>query len=117
MESVQEAVDAEADAKRLARRIGKSQVLVVLGRGYDYSAALEGALKIKELARIWAEPYSTALRARSERALLERGTPVDPGARGALQERPRAVREVRTRTAPPDARRLLDAEHCLSAAA
>jgi len=76
VESVQEAVDAEADAKRLARRIGKSPVLVVLGRGYDYSAALEGALKIKELARVWAEPYSSADFEHGPLTLAQAGTPV-----------------------------------------
>jgi glucosamine--fructose-6-phosphate aminotransferase (isomerizing) len=76
VESVREAVDAERDAERLARRIGKSRVLVVLGRGYDYAAALEGALKIKELARVWAEPYSSADFEHGPLTLAERGTPV-----------------------------------------
>jgi len=48
----------------------------VLGRGYLYPAALEAALKIKELARIWAEPYSSADFAHGPRTLLRRGTPV-----------------------------------------
>ncbi|HKW78020.1 MAG TPA: SIS domain-containing protein, partial [Candidatus Limnocylindria bacterium] len=60
----------------LARRLGTRRALVVLGRGYDYAAALEGALKIKELARVWAEPYSSADFAHGPRALLERGTAV-----------------------------------------
>ena len=76
VESVREATDSEDDAARLARRIGKSRVLVVLGRGYDYSAALEGALKIKELARVWAEPYSSADFEHGPLTLAERGTPV-----------------------------------------
>ncbi|HUQ42214.1 MAG TPA: SIS domain-containing protein, partial [Candidatus Limnocylindrales bacterium] len=76
VESVQEAVDSQDQAERLARRIGKSRVLIVLGRGYDYSAALEGALKIKELARIWAEPYSSADFEHGPLTLAERGTPV-----------------------------------------
>ncbi|MDQ2950696.1 MAG: SIS domain-containing protein, partial [Chloroflexota bacterium] len=77
VESVREATeDAEDDAARLARKIGKSHVLVVLGRGYDYSAALEGALKIKELARVWAEPYSSADFEHGPLTLAERGTPV-----------------------------------------
>jgi glucosamine--fructose-6-phosphate aminotransferase (isomerizing) len=75
-ESVQEAVDAERDAERLARRIGRTRVLVVLGRGYDYAAALEGALKIKELARVWAEPYSSADFEHGPLTLAQRGTPV-----------------------------------------
>ena len=76
VDAVREAVDREADAARVARKIGKSQVLVVLGRGYDYPAALEGALKIKELARVWAEPYSSADFAHGPQTLARRGTPV-----------------------------------------
>ena len=76
VDAVREAVGAEADAARIARKIGRSQVLVVLGRGYDYPAALEGALKIKELARVWAEPYSSADFAHGPLTLAGRGTPV-----------------------------------------
>jgi glucosamine--fructose-6-phosphate aminotransferase (isomerizing) len=76
VDAVREAVESERDAARVARRIGKSKVLVVLGRGYDYPAALEGALKIKELARVWAEPYSTADFAHGPLTLAGRGTPV-----------------------------------------
>ena len=74
--AMRDALAREADAARLARRIGRSRVLVVLGRGYDYACALEGALKVKELARVWAEPYSSADFAHGPRTLLERGTPV-----------------------------------------
>jgi glucosamine--fructose-6-phosphate aminotransferase (isomerizing) len=73
----------------------------VLGRGYDYAAALEGALKIKELARVWAEPYSSADFAHGPRTLLERGTPVllfaSIGA--TLGEARRTVREAQKRGA------------------
>ena len=75
-EAVTDAVSRGDDAERLARRIGRGKMLVVLGRGYDYAAALEGALKIKELARVWAEPYSSADFAHGPRTLLEKGTPV-----------------------------------------
>jgi len=74
--AVEEAVGSEKDAAQLARRIGRGRMLVVLGRGYDYAAALEGALKIKELARVWAEPYSSADFAHGPRTLLDRGTAV-----------------------------------------
>lgn len=76
VDAVREAVACEDDAARIARRIGTSKVLVVLGRGYDYAAALEGALKIKELARVWAEPYSSADFAHGPLTLAGRGTPV-----------------------------------------
>lgn len=75
-DAMREAVDSEPDGTRIARRIGSARALVVLGRGYGYAAALETALKIKELARVWAEPYSSADFAHGPRALLERGTPV-----------------------------------------
>lgn len=76
VDAAREAVTCESDARRIARRIGSRRMLVVLGRGYDYAAALEGALKIQELARVWAEPYSTADFAHGPRTLLEAGTPV-----------------------------------------
>ncbi len=101
VDAVREAALREDDAARLARRIGTGRVLVVLGRGYDYAAALEGALKIKELARVWAEPYSSADFAHGPRTLLERGTPVLLFAsRGAtLAEARRMVGELRGRGA------------------
>ena len=76
VDAMRDGVASARDAARLARRIGGGRMLVVLGRGYDYAAALEGALKIKELARVWAEPYSSADFAHGPRTLLERGTPV-----------------------------------------
>ena len=75
-EAVQEAVEAEGDAARLARAIGRAPTVIVLGRGYLYPAALETALKIKELARVWAEPYSSADFAHGPRTLLRPRTPV-----------------------------------------
>ena len=91
-DAVREAVDSEPDAARIARRIGSARALVVLGRGYVYAAALEAALKIKELARVWAEPYSSADFAHGPRALLERGTPVlILAARGATERETRAL--------------------------
>ena len=90
--AVLEAVDSEPDAARIARRIGSARALVVLGRGYVYAAALEAALKIKELARVWAEPYSSADFAHGPRALLERGTPVlILAARGATERETHAL--------------------------
>jgi len=75
-EAVDEAVDAESAVARLARAIGRAPSVIVLGRGYLYPAALETALKIKELARVWAEPYSSADFAHGPRTLLRPRTPV-----------------------------------------
>src|SRR5436309_7670031 len=100
-EAMREAVDSEPAAARIARKIGSARALVVLGRGYTYAAALEAALKIKELARVWAEPYSSADFAHGPRTLLERGTPVllfaSIGA--TLGEARRTVREAHARGA------------------
>ena len=91
-EAVREAVESEPDGARIARKIGAARALVVLGRGYGYAAALEAALKIKELARVWAEPYSSADFAHGPRALLERGTPVlFLTARGATEREARSL--------------------------
>jgi glucosamine--fructose-6-phosphate aminotransferase (isomerizing) len=75
-ESVAEAAETDAPVERVAKGIGRAPTVIVLGRGYLYPAALEAALKIKELARIWAEPYSSADFAHGPRTLLRRGTPV-----------------------------------------
>ncbi|HEV8230177.1 MAG TPA: SIS domain-containing protein, partial [Candidatus Limnocylindria bacterium] len=92
VDAVAEAESRERDAARIARRIGAARALVVLGRGYAYAAALEAALKIKELARVWAEPYSSADFAHGPRALLEKGTPILLlGSRGANQREVRAL--------------------------
>src|SRR5438034_9362966 len=92
VESVVEAERGDQDADRLARKIGKARAIVVLGRGYEYATALEAALKIKELAQVWAEPYSSADFAHGPIALLETGVPVILfSARGAAQGEARAI--------------------------
>jgi len=48
----------------------------VLGRGYNYSSAFEIALKIKELSRVVAEPYSTADFLHGPIATVHNGFPV-----------------------------------------
>jgi len=76
----------------IARRIGKARAIVILGRGYEYATALEAALKIKELAQVWAEPYSSADFAHGPIALLESGVPVLLfSARGAAQAEARTL--------------------------
>jgi len=49
---------------------------VVIGRGYNYGTAFEIALKLKELAYVLAEPYSSADFRHGPLALIERGFPV-----------------------------------------
>jgi glucosamine--fructose-6-phosphate aminotransferase (isomerizing) len=49
---------------------------VVLGRGFNYATAFEWSLKLKELAYVIAQPYSSADFQHGPVALLERGFPV-----------------------------------------
>ena len=49
---------------------------VVLGRGYNYATAYEWSLKLKELAYIVAEPYSSADFQHGPIAIVEKGFPV-----------------------------------------
>jgi glucosamine--fructose-6-phosphate aminotransferase (isomerizing) len=48
----------------------------VIGRGYNYSTAFEVALKIKELTRVTAEPYSSADFRHGPIATAQSGSPV-----------------------------------------
>jgi glucosamine--fructose-6-phosphate aminotransferase (isomerizing) len=67
-------LETEAQSAASARRgIGGP---VVLGRGFEYATAREWALKLKELARLLADPYSAADFQHGPLALLERGFPV-----------------------------------------
>lgn len=59
-----------------AQRFAAMPACVVLGRGYNFSTALEIALKMKETSYLWAEPYSPADFQHGPIALLEQGTPL-----------------------------------------
>jgi glucosamine--fructose-6-phosphate aminotransferase (isomerizing) len=48
----------------------------VIGRGFNYSTAFEIALKIKELTRVVAEPYSSADFRHGPIAMVQDGFPV-----------------------------------------
>jgi glucosamine--fructose-6-phosphate aminotransferase (isomerizing) len=65
---------AEAVAAHLAAA-GRDR-LIVVGRGYEYATARELALKLKELARIAADPYSAADFLHGPLALAEPGHPI-----------------------------------------
>jgi glucosamine--fructose-6-phosphate aminotransferase (isomerizing) len=49
---------------------------VILGRGFEYATAREWALKLKELAQVFADPYSAADFLHGPIALLLAGVPV-----------------------------------------
>jgi glucosamine--fructose-6-phosphate aminotransferase (isomerizing) len=70
------ALASERDAERIAAATAGMTRCVVVGRGYEYATAREWALKLKELAGIVAEPYSSADFEHGPRALLEPGFPL-----------------------------------------
>lgn len=71
-----EAPDVERQAREVAARLARHDRLIVVGRGFEYATAREIALKLKELARLSADPYSTADFLHGPLALVEPGYPV-----------------------------------------
>ena len=62
--------------ERIAADLAAADRCVVLGRGFEYATAREWALKLKELARVFADPYSAADFQHGPVALVEPGVPV-----------------------------------------
>jgi glucosamine--fructose-6-phosphate aminotransferase (isomerizing) len=56
--AAQRALDSASGAAELARRYVHARGLMFVGRGYSFPAALEGALKLKEVSYIHAEGYA-----------------------------------------------------------
>lgn len=75
-DAIAAALETEAEAERLAATRAGIAGCVVLGRGFEYATAREWALKLKELARLLADPYSAADFQHGPLALLEPGFPV-----------------------------------------
>jgi glutamine---fructose-6-phosphate transaminase (isomerizing) len=54
------ALASEDSAAAVARAVGPIPTCFVLGCGYEYATVREWALKLQELSRVAADPYSTA---------------------------------------------------------
>jgi glucosamine--fructose-6-phosphate aminotransferase (isomerizing) len=78
--SLQSAVSAALGAgvavERIAARWKEIRACLVIGRGYNYATAFEIAQKIKELAYVIAEPYSSADFLHGPIAVIEDRLPV-----------------------------------------
>jgi glucosamine--fructose-6-phosphate aminotransferase (isomerizing) len=74
--AVQKALALESEAERIARRFSSLDRCVVLGRGYNYATAQEWALKLKELAYVFTDVYSTADFRHGPIAIIEPRFPV-----------------------------------------
>ncbi len=57
-DAIQKVLDNKEEVEKVAKDIYKSSSLLYIGRQYNYPIALEGALKIKELAYVHAEGLS-----------------------------------------------------------
>ena len=66
----------EDEARRIAADQAALDRCVVLGRGYHYATAREWSLKLKELAYVLADPYSSADFIHGPLALIEAGFPI-----------------------------------------
>jgi glutamine---fructose-6-phosphate transaminase (isomerizing) len=73
---IEAVLQQDAAIGRIAERYRFLQHCAVLGRGFNYCTAFEWSLKMKELAYVVAEPYSTADFMHGPIALVERGFPV-----------------------------------------
>lgn len=75
-ELVQETLILDSAIESAAQRYRYMSQCVVLGRGYNYATAYEWALKLKELAYVVAEPYSSADFQHGPVAIVSHGFPV-----------------------------------------
>ncbi len=73
---VEEILEQDEKIAQITQRYRFMHQCVVLGRGYNYSTAFEWSLKLKELAYVLAEPYSSADFLHGPIAMVERGFPV-----------------------------------------
>jgi len=75
-QKVQEALECNDQIKKLATKFINTRHTLYLGRGYNFPAALEGALKLKEISYIHAEGYPAAEMKHGPIALIDENMPV-----------------------------------------
>ncbi|KGF22986.1 glutamine--fructose-6-phosphate transaminase (isomerizing) [Corynebacterium tuscaniense] len=102
---IEEALASHDQAKQIASTLGAVQTMLFLGRGVGFPIALEGALKLKELAYIHAEGFAAGELKHGPIALIEDDLPVVvivPSPRGLPQLHSKIVsniQEIRARGA------------------
>jgi len=73
---VRNSLSTENQIQSICNSFAKAKGAMFLGRGYSFPIALEGALKLKELAYIHAEGYPAGEMKHGPLALIEDGMPV-----------------------------------------
>jgi glucosamine--fructose-6-phosphate aminotransferase (isomerizing) len=98
-------LDRMQPVRQLGRDLVDAHTVLFIGRHVGYPVALEGALKLKELAYIHAEGFAAGELKHGPIALIDKGTPVvcivpSPGGRGVLHDKIISnIQEVRARGA------------------
>jgi glutamine---fructose-6-phosphate transaminase (isomerizing) len=98
-------LDTMEPVRALARELVDAKAILFIGRHVGYPVALEGALKLKELAYMHAEGFAAGELKHGPIALIEDGTPVvcivpSPLGRGMLHDKIISnIQEVRARGA------------------
>jgi glucosamine--fructose-6-phosphate aminotransferase (isomerizing) len=93
------------EVRALARDLKTASTVLFIGRHVGFPVALEGALKLKELAYMHAEGFAAGELKHGPIALIDRGTPVvcvvpSPAGRGVLRDKVVSnIQEVRARGA------------------
>ena len=72
---VEEALDTNGEARRIAAKYASCNNFLYLGRQFNFPTALEGALKLKEISYIHAEGYPAAEMKHGPIALVDEHTP------------------------------------------
>jgi glucosamine--fructose-6-phosphate aminotransferase (isomerizing) len=75
-EQVARLLEQDDEIRKLAEEYADSRNFLYLGRGYNFPAALEGALKLKEISYIHAEGYPAAEMKHGPIALVDENMPV-----------------------------------------
>ncbi|MGQ0467542.1 MAG: glutamine--fructose-6-phosphate transaminase (isomerizing) [Sporichthyaceae bacterium] len=103
--AVEKVLETVEPVRALARSLAENRSVLFLGRHVGYPVALEGALKLKELAYMHAEGFAAGELKHGPIALIEEGLPVvvvvpSPVARGVLHSKIVSnIQEVRARGA------------------
>jgi glutamine---fructose-6-phosphate transaminase (isomerizing) len=101
---IEQILETVEPLRELTRKFAKNDTVLFLGRNIGYPVALEGALKLKELAYIHAEGFAGGELKHGPIALIDQGTPViailPAGREHALDEKMLSnIQEVKARGA------------------
>jgi len=103
-DAIRDVLHAVEPVRQLARDLGDVSSVLFIGRHVGYPVALEGALKLKELAYMHAEGFAAGELKHGPIALIEEGVPVfvvvPPKARAVLHDKMVSnIQEIRARGA------------------